>query len=81
MRGIGKESDEHAARCSLAPLEDFVRRSGLDEGVLSTLAEAGAFEGFGVDRRTALWDIRRLLAPVTNHFSYRPRAIARILIS
>ena len=43
-----------------ATLEDFVQRSGLDEGVLSTLAEAGAFEGFGVDRRTALWDIRRL---------------------
>jgi error-prone DNA polymerase len=43
-----------------ATLEDFVRRSGLDEGVLSTLAECGAFEGFGLDRRTALWDMRRL---------------------
>ena len=41
-------------------LEDFVRCSGLDEGILSTLAEAGAFESFGLDRRTALWDIRRL---------------------
>jgi error-prone DNA polymerase len=43
-----------------ATLEDFVQRSGLEEGVLSMLAEAGAFEGFSVDRRTALWDIRRL---------------------
>jgi error-prone DNA polymerase len=43
-----------------ATLEDFVQRSGLEEGVLSKLAEAGAFEGFGMDRRTALWDIRRL---------------------
>jgi error-prone DNA polymerase len=43
-----------------ATLEDFVRRSGLDEGILSTLAEAGAFDGFGVDRRTALWDTKRL---------------------
>jgi error-prone DNA polymerase len=42
-----------------ATLEDFVRRSGLDEAVLSTLAEAGGFEGFGVDRRTAIWDIER----------------------
>jgi error-prone DNA polymerase len=41
-------------------LEDFVQRSGLEERVLSTLAEAGGFEGFGVDRRSALWDIRRL---------------------
>jgi error-prone DNA polymerase len=43
-----------------ATLEDFVQRSGLEERVLSTLAEAGAFEGFDVERRTALWDIRRL---------------------
>jgi error-prone DNA polymerase len=41
-------------------LEDFARRSGLDEGALSTLAEAGAFDSFGMARRTALWDIRRL---------------------
>jgi error-prone DNA polymerase len=47
-------------RASFATLADFVRRSGLEEGVLSMLAEAGAFEGFGVDRRSALWDIRRL---------------------
>jgi error-prone DNA polymerase len=32
----------------------------LDEGILSTLAEAGAFESFGWDRRNALWDIKRL---------------------
>jgi error-prone DNA polymerase len=43
-----------------ATLEDFVQRSGLEEGILSTLAESGAFEGFGVDRRNALWDIKRL---------------------
>jgi error-prone DNA polymerase len=47
-------------RASFATLADFVRRSGLEEGVLSMLAEAGAFEGFGVDRRSALWDIKRL---------------------
>ncbi|HEY7319977.1 MAG TPA: error-prone DNA polymerase [Candidatus Binatia bacterium] len=40
-------------------LENFVRRSGLEEGVLSRLSEAGAFDGLGVDRRRALWNIRR----------------------
>ena len=40
-------------------LQDFVRRTGLDEGALSALAEAGAFDGLGVDRRTALWDVQR----------------------
>jgi error-prone DNA polymerase len=37
-----------------ATLQDFVQRSGLEQGVLSMLAEAGAFEGFGVERRNAL---------------------------
>jgi error-prone DNA polymerase len=41
-------------------LESFVQRSDLEEGVLSMLAEAGAFDGLGVDRRRALWNIRRL---------------------
>jgi error-prone DNA polymerase len=55
------ERIEHARRqAPFATLEDFVQRSGLEERVLSTLAEAGAFEGFGVERRTALWDIKRL---------------------
>jgi error-prone DNA polymerase len=41
-------------------LEDFVRRSGLDERVLGTLAQAGAFEDFGAERRNAIWDIKQL---------------------
>jgi error-prone DNA polymerase len=41
-------------------LHDFVRRTGLDEGCLGALAEAGAFDVLGIDRRTALWDGRRL---------------------
>jgi error-prone DNA polymerase len=41
-------------------LDDFVRRTRLDEGLLSRLAEAGSFESLGLDRRTALWDSRRI---------------------
>lgn len=41
-------------------LDDFVRRSGLREDQLTTLAEAGALESFGQDRRQALWKVRRL---------------------
>jgi error-prone DNA polymerase len=52
---------EHARRqAPFISLEDFIRRSGLDEGILSTLAESGAFEGFSMYRRQALWDIKRL---------------------
>ncbi len=42
-------------------LADFVRRTGLDEGNLCALAEAGAFDGLSVARRNALWDVRRLV--------------------
>jgi error-prone DNA polymerase len=41
-------------------LDDLVRRTRLDAGSLVELAESGAFDAFGVDRRTALWDVRAL---------------------
>ena len=64
VKGLGEREWERIARArSLAPfvsLQDFARRTGLDEGSLSALAEAGAFDSLQVDRRTALWDVRRL---------------------
>ncbi len=64
VKGLG-ERERGSIGCArrTAPFTsvgDFVRRTTLDEGVLGTLAEAGAFDGFNVDRRTALWDVRRL---------------------
>jgi len=38
--------------------EDFVRRTELDEGSLTHLAEAGAFDGLDPERRSALWRVR-----------------------
>jgi error-prone DNA polymerase len=38
---------------------DFVDRAGLDKRALVTLAEADAFRSIGLDRREALWKIRR----------------------
>jgi error-prone DNA polymerase len=65
VKGLGDGDRESVARArherEFASLEDFVQRSGLNEGSLSALAEAGAFETFGGDRRTALWDVRRLV--------------------
>jgi error-prone DNA polymerase len=63
VKGFGEsdwEKVSHARRSGeFVSLEDFVHRTCLNDGILSTLAEAGAFEGFGLDRRTALWDVRR----------------------
>jgi error-prone DNA polymerase len=41
-------------------LDDLIRRTRLDAGSLVELAESGAFEALGVDRRTALWNVRAL---------------------
>ncbi|HEX2228609.1 MAG TPA: error-prone DNA polymerase, partial [Candidatus Binatia bacterium] len=46
---------------SFTSLEDFVRRAKLNEDALGLLAEAGAFDGLAVDRRHALWELRRLV--------------------
>ncbi len=44
-------------------LEDVARRSGLRQDKLEALAEAGAFECFGLDRRGALWQIHGIATP------------------
>ena len=64
VKGLGEKDGGGIAQArQVAPftsIDDFVRRTTLDEGVLGALAEAGAFDGFNVNRRTALWDVRRL---------------------
>ena len=39
---------------------DLVERTGLGQGILARLAEAGALAGFDGNRRTALWNVRGL---------------------
>jgi error-prone DNA polymerase len=64
VKGLGEREGESVVEARSAAqfssLQDFVRRTHLDEGSLSALAEAGAFDGLDLDRRTALWDVRRL---------------------
>jgi error-prone DNA polymerase len=62
VKGLGETDWESIARARhsgpFISVGDLVRRTTLDEGVLGTLAEAGAFDGIDTDRRTALWDVR-----------------------
>ncbi|MBN2359088.1 MAG: error-prone DNA polymerase, partial [Deltaproteobacteria bacterium] len=64
VKGLSEGDGQKIAawQASAAPrtLESFVRETGLDQGALCALAEAGAFEGFGLDRRQALWEVRKL---------------------
>tara|TARA_Y100000588_G_C13962648_1_gene799393 strand:- start:186 stop:836 length:651 start_codon:yes stop_codon:yes gene_type:complete len=40
-------------------IEDLVERTGVRRDELATLAEIGALNAFGYDRRTALWQVER----------------------
>jgi error-prone DNA polymerase len=65
VKGLGEVQkicfEEARKQGEFSALEDFVRRTGLDIKSLSALAEAGAFESYGVSRRQALWQVRGLL--------------------
>jgi DNA-directed DNA polymerase III PolC len=44
-------------------IEDLIARTGLRRDELATLAEIGALNAFGLDRRSALWQIERAARP------------------
>jgi error-prone DNA polymerase len=50
-------------------LEDFVSRAAVRRDELATLAEIGALNAFGYDRRTALWQIEKAVRPAGELFS------------
>jgi len=46
-----------------ASLDDFISRTGIRRDELATLAEIGALNAFGYDRRSALWQIEKAVRP------------------
>ena len=66
-RNDGERADDWAERIVTArqqrpftSLEDFARDTGLPKRALMLLADADAFRSIGLDRRAALWSVRRL---------------------
>ena len=61
VRGLGERTKDSVTR-ALRPrsLHEFVRRSGLDEAQLLSLAHAGAFDALEPERRRAIWEVMRL---------------------
>jgi error-prone DNA polymerase len=71
-----------AARSSDTPrfpsLDDLIRRTGLRRDEVATLAEIGALNAFGFDRRTALWQVEQAIRPAGELFAERgPRSEER----
>jgi len=52
-----------------ATLEDLIARTGIRRDELATLAEIGALNAFGHDRRSALWQIEKAIRPTGEMFN------------
>ena len=62
------------ARRPFTSLEDFAREPACPSAALIRLAEADAMRSMGLDRREALWAVRRLPDDMPCRCSKRPRA-------
>jgi error-prone DNA polymerase len=51
-----------------ASLDDFVAKTAIRRDELATLAEIGALNSFGYDRRSALWQIEKVIRPAGQLF-------------
>jgi error-prone DNA polymerase len=60
-------------------IDDLVARTGLRRDELTTLADIGALNAFGYDRRGALWQIERAVRPAGALFDDADAAASRVL--
>ena len=70
-------SPESRTRAGQSPprftsIEDLIARSGIRRDELATLAEIGALNALGYDRRSALWQIERAIRPAGELFEHPP---------
>jgi error-prone DNA polymerase len=58
-----RPSEQPNSRFRYSSIEDLIARTGVRRDELATLAEIGALNAFGHDRRSALWQIERAVRP------------------
>jgi error-prone DNA polymerase len=68
----GRSASERRHR--FASLDDLVARAGLRRDEVVTLADVGALNAFGYDRRSALWQAERAIRPSGELFNEAGRA-------
>jgi error-prone DNA polymerase len=60
--------DEAPDTRRFASVDDLARRVGLRRDEIRALAEVGALNSFGLDRRSALWQVERVIRPAGELF-------------
>ncbi len=61
-------STDASPRRRFRSVDDLIAGTGINRQELATLAEIGALNGFGYDRREALWQIERAIRPAGELF-------------
>ncbi len=59
----GQETGGRREKERFVSIEDLIARTGIRRDELATLAEIGALNAFGHDRRSALWQVERAVRP------------------
>jgi error-prone DNA polymerase len=65
-------ADQRTSGQRFQSIEDLIARTGIRRDELATLAEIGALNAFGHDRRSALWQIERAIRPAGELFEDPP---------
>ncbi|MCI0547866.1 MAG: error-prone DNA polymerase, partial [Candidatus Rokubacteria bacterium] len=60
---VGRRIEAERARARFASVDDLVRRAGVNREEIARLAEVGALESLGLERRAALWEAERAIRP------------------
>jgi error-prone DNA polymerase len=68
-RAIASSPQPPAPSPRFSSLDDLIARSGLRRDELVTLADIGALNAFGYDRRSALWQAERAVRPAGELFA------------
>src|SRR3954447_20078319 len=79
--GIDGRARSRQALRKFASLDDFVARSGARRDELVTLADIGALNAFGYDRRSALWQAERAIRPSGELFREEEEGTAETAVS
>jgi error-prone DNA polymerase len=65
----GPRTSDNGLRTRFTSIEDLIAKTHVRRDELATLAEIGALNAFGYDRRSALWQIEKAVRPAGELFS------------